>query len=49
MIKEFGTKREGLERAVSMEDRRVLSIAHTEKAKAVLGREDGEGMWEPSC
>lgn len=26
-----------------MEDRRVLSIAHTEKEKAVLGMEDREG------
>lgn len=37
-----------MERAVSMEDRRVLSIAHTEKAKAMLGMEDRKVMWEPS-
>lgn len=38
-----------MERAVSMEDRRVLSIAHTEKAKAALGMEDGEVIWAPFC
>lgn len=32
-----------------MEDRRVLSTAHTEKANAVLGMEDGEVMWVPFC